>query len=293
MTDSLPSQSGWLIVISTLLINCAYRDDLATIITLENGKSLTEAKVEITGSLQQVEWFAAEAHRNYGDFIPSPIANIRNVVIKQGVGVAGLVRDTFLTCRVLGQSSGRLMQPGASFACRSYLGSELNKIKTDLFRQSSTGSSILSKLNIVVISSFPALMLIRKAAAALAAGATIVCKTPSETPFSSLAFAELCHRAGIPDGVVNVISTSRSSPVGMELCTNPLVSMILPKRHTYSITPASYDDADVLTVFNELGLLQVRKISFTGSTGVGRKLAEQSASTLKKCSFELGGNAPL
>ena len=98
----------------------------------------------------------------------------------------------------------------------------------------------------------------RKAAAAWAAGSTVVAKAPSETPFSSLAFAVLCERAGLPKGVYNIITSKTSSIIGKALCEHPLV----------------------------------KKISFTGSTNVGKTLMGLSASTLKKCSFELGGNAP-
>ncbi|KAM0791190.1 hypothetical protein ACM66B_005673 [Microbotryomycetes sp. NB124-2] len=174
-------------------------DDLATIITLENGKSLSEAKVEVNMSIGQVEWMSGEAQRGYGDVIPSAFPNVRNLVIKQGVGVAAIITPW----------------------------------------------------------NFPQSMIVRKAAAAFAAGATIVAKAPKETPFSALAFGDLCLKAGLPKGVYNVITTKSSSVVGAELCSNPLV----------------------------------RKLSFTGSTNIGRLLAAQSASTLKKCSFELGGNA--
>lgn len=122
-------------------------------------------------------------------------------------------------------------------------------------------------------------MLVRKAAAALAAGCAIVAKAPSETPFSTLAFAELCSRAGVPAGCFNAIASKRSQPIGHEMCTNPLVRLCERSRCTYKL--------------NHCRAPQVRKISFTGSTNVGRLLASQSASTLKKCSFELGGNAPL
>ncbi|KAK4053940.1 hypothetical protein OIO90_003777 [Microbotryomycetes sp. JL221] len=175
-------------------------DDLATIITLENGKSLSEAKVEVNMSIGQVEWMSGEAQRGYGDVIPSALPNVRNLVIKQGVGVAAIITPW----------------------------------------------------------NFPQSMIVRKAAAAFAAGATIVAKAPKETPFSSLAFGDLCLRAGLPKGVYNVVTTNSSSVVGSELCAHPLV----------------------------------RKLSFTGSTPIGRLLAAQSAATLKKCSFELGGNAP-
>ncbi|GAA5820256.1 hypothetical protein JCM3770_003156 [Rhodotorula araucariae] len=144
---------------------------------------------------------ADDWQRGYGDVILSALPNVRNIVIKQAIGVAGIITPW----------------------------------------------------------NFPLSMGVRKVAAALAVGATIVAKAPRETPYSSLAFAELCVRAGLLPGCFNVVTTSSRSSVAGKLCANPLVC----------------------------------KISFTGSTNVGRLLAKQSASTLKKCSFELGGNTPL
>lgn len=176
-------------------------EDLAQICTLENGKPLTDAKGEITYSASFLEWFAGEAVRDTGDVIPHPMPNIRSVVIKQPIGVCGIITPW----------------------------------------------------------NFPSAMSGRKLAAALAAGCTVVMKAPAETPFSMLAMAELCERAGIPKGVVNVITTNEGTKeVGKELCENK----------------------------------DIKKVSFTGSTGVGKILMSQSADTLKKLSFELGGNAP-
>ncbi|KAL8278439.1 hypothetical protein RQP46_009129 [Phenoliferia psychrophenolica] len=176
-------------------------DDLGAIITLENGKPLGEGKGEITYAASFLEWFAEEAVRDYGDVIAAPTAGVRNIVIKQPVGVVGLVTPW----------------------------------------------------------NFPSAMITRKVAPALAAGCTVVIKAPPETPYSTLAFVELAERAGVPKGVINVVCTaSHTKDVGLELTTNPAV----------------------------------RKISFTGSTPVGRLLMGQAASTIKKCSFELGGLAP-
>ncbi|KAK4703925.1 hypothetical protein P7C70_g2299, partial [Phenoliferia sp. Uapishka_3] len=176
-------------------------DDLGAIITLENGKPLTEGKGEIMYSSSFLEWFAEEAVRDYGDVIAAPTAGVRNIVIKQPVGVVGLVTPW----------------------------------------------------------NFPSAMITRKVAPALAAGCTVVVKAPPETPFSTLAFVELAERAGVPKGVINVVCTaSNTKEVGLELTTNPAV----------------------------------RKISFTGSTPVGQLLMKQASSTIKKCSFELGGLAP-
>jgi succinate-semialdehyde dehydrogenase/glutarate-semialdehyde dehydrogenase len=178
-----------------------HHEDLARIITLENGKTLTEAKGENVYSASFIEWFAEEAVRTYGEQIPSPLSNVRNVVIKQPVGVV----------------------------------------------------SILTPWN------FPSAMITRKLGAALAAGCTAVIKPPPETPFSALALAELSRRAGIPDGVINMVTTQKNvQEVGREMCESKVV----------------------------------RKVSFTGSTAVAKSLYSMSASTLKKISIEAGGNAP-
>ncbi|KII95315.1 hypothetical protein PLICRDRAFT_210504 [Plicaturopsis crispa FD-325 SS-3] len=177
------------------------QDDLARIITLENGKTLTEAKGENAYSASFLEWFAEEAVRTYGEQIPSAFATTRNIVIKQPIGVV----------------------------------------------------SILTPWN------FPSAMITRKLAAALAAGCTAVIKPPPETPYSALALVELSRRAGIPDGVVNAVTTQRNvGEVGREMCENKAV----------------------------------KKVSFTGSTPVAKLLYGLAASTIKKVSIEAGGNAP-
>ena len=177
-------------------------DDLALILTTEQGKPLPEAKGEITYGASFIEWFAEEGKRIYGDVIPPHMSDKRLIVIKQPIGVTAAITPW----------------------------------------------------------NFPNAMITRKAAPALAAGCTMVLKPAEQTPFSALAMAELGHRAGIPKGVFNVITGAAhsSSAIGMELCANPIV----------------------------------RKLSFTGSTEVGRILMRQSADTIKKLSLELGGNAP-
>ncbi|CAO3697935.1 unnamed protein product [Rhizopus microsporus] len=176
------------------------QEDLATILTWENGKTLTEAKGEVAYGASFFEWFAEEAVRTYGTVIPSHIPHQRFITIKQPVGVVGVITPW----------------------------------------------------------NFPIAMITRKVGAALAAGCTCVIKPGAETPYSALALCELARRVGIPAGVVNVIPTHKHvADVGKELCTNPTV----------------------------------RKISFTGSTAVGKLLMAQSANTMKKVSMELGGNA--
>jgi succinate-semialdehyde dehydrogenase/glutarate-semialdehyde dehydrogenase len=178
-----------------------HNDDLSRIITLENGKILTDAKGETAYSASFVEWFAEEALRTYGETIPSPYPNIRNITIKQPVGVV----------------------------------------------------SILTPWN------FPSAMITRKLGAALAAGCTAVIKPAPETPFSCLAIVELARRAGVPDGVINIVTTHKNVvEVGKEMCESKVV----------------------------------KKVSFTGSTPVAKLLYGMSASTLKKMSIEAGGNAP-
>ena len=177
----------------------ANQDDLAKLMTLEQGKPLAEAKGEIAYAASFIEWFAEEGKRIYGDTIPGHQADKRLIVIKQPIGVTAAITPW----------------------------------------------------------NFPAAMITRKAGPALAAGCTMVLKPASQTPFSALALAELAHRAGIPDGVFNVV-TGSASEVGNELTGNPLV----------------------------------RKLSFTGSTEIGRQLMQQCAKDIKKVSLELGGNAP-
>lgn len=177
----------------------ANQDDLAKLMTLEQGKPLAEAKGEIAYAASFIEWFAEEGKRIYGDTIPGHQADKRLIVIKQPIGVTAAITPW----------------------------------------------------------NFPAAMITRKAGPALAAGCTMVLKPASQTPFSALALAELAQRAGIPAGVFNVV-TGSASEVGNELTSNALV----------------------------------RKLSFTGSTEIGRQLMQQCAKDIKKVSLELGGNAP-
>jgi succinate-semialdehyde dehydrogenase/glutarate-semialdehyde dehydrogenase len=176
-----------------------HADDLATILTSEQGKPLAEARGEILYGSAFIEWFAEEARRVYGDVIPANTPGRRFVVIKQPVGVVATITPW----------------------------------------------------------NFPNAMITRKVGAALAAGCTVVTKPASSTPYSALALAVLAERAGIPRGVVNIV-TGSAGTIGAELTSNPIV----------------------------------RKVSFTGSTEVGRTLLAQCAPTIKKVSMELGGNAP-
>ncbi|EHW1828008.1 TPA: NADP-dependent succinate-semialdehyde dehydrogenase [Salmonella enterica] len=176
-----------------------HQDDLARLMTLEQGKPLAEAKGEISYAASFIEWFAEEGKRIYGDTIPGHQADKRLLVIKQPIGVTAAITPW----------------------------------------------------------NFPSAMITRKAGPALAAGCTMVLKPASQTPFSALALAELAQRAGIPAGVFNVV-TGSAGDIGGELTSNPLV----------------------------------RKLSFTGSTEIGRQLMEQCAKDIKKVSLELGGNAP-
>ncbi|MFO1433653.1 MAG: NADP-dependent succinate-semialdehyde dehydrogenase [Candidatus Competibacteraceae bacterium] len=175
------------------------QDDLAVLMTLEQGKPLAESRGEILYAGSFIEWFAEEAKRVYGDTIPPYLPDRRIVVIKQPVGVCAAITPW----------------------------------------------------------NFPAAMITRKTGAALAAGCTMVVKPASQTPFSALALCELAERAGIPPGVLNVV-TGSAQVIGAELTGNPLV----------------------------------RKLSFTGSTATGKHLMAQCAGTVKKLSLELGGNAP-
>jgi len=176
-----------------------HQEDLAQILTAEQGKPLAEARGEIAYGASYIEWFAEEAKRVYGDVIPPPANDRRIVVIKQPVGVVACITPW----------------------------------------------------------NFPNAMLARKVAAALAAGCTTVCKPATATPLSALAMAELAERAGIPAGVINIIA-GQTGAIGDELTSNPVV----------------------------------RKLTFTGSTEVGKQLVEQCAGTMKRTSMELGGNAP-
>ncbi len=175
------------------------QDDLATILTAEQGKVFAEAKGEIAYGASYIEWFSEEAKRIYGDTIPQGANDRRLLCIKQPVGVVACITPW----------------------------------------------------------NFPNAMLTRKVAPALAAGCTVVCKPASETPLSALALAELAKRAGIPDGVINMV-VGKSSIIGPVITASSIV----------------------------------RKLSFTGSTAVGKILLKECAGTVKKVSMELGGNAP-
>ncbi len=176
-----------------------HQEDLAHLMTLEQGKPLGEARGEIVYGAGFLRWFAEEARRAYGEVIPSPAANKRIFVTKEPVGVVGIITPW----------------------------------------------------------NFPMAMIARKVAPALAVGCTAVIKPDEQTPFSALAMADLALEAGIPAGVLNVV-TGDPRGIGEELTTNPTV----------------------------------RKVSFTGSTKVGKILLRQCADTVKKVSMELGGNAP-
>lgn len=176
------------------------QEDLAKLMTLEQGKPLTESRGEVVYAASFIEWFAEEAKRIYGDVIPSPAGDKRLITIKQPIGVVAAITPW----------------------------------------------------------NFPIVMITRKVAPALAAGCTVVVKPSEETPLCALALAQLAQQAGIPSGVLNIITTSQSKDVGKRLC----------------------DDQ------------RVRKLSFTGSTNVGKLLMSQCGDTIKKVSLELGGNAP-
>ncbi|MBV8740500.1 MAG: NAD-dependent succinate-semialdehyde dehydrogenase, partial [Sinobacteraceae bacterium] len=178
----------------------ANQDDLARIMTAEQGKPLAESKGEIAYAASFIEWFAEEGKRLYGDIIPPHQTDKRLLVLRQPIGVVAAITPW----------------------------------------------------------NFPAAMITRKAGPALAAGCTFVCKPASQTPFSALAMAELGARAGLPAGVLNIVTGRDAAAIGGEMTSNP----------------------------------SVRKITFTGSTEIGKKLMSQSAGTLKKLSLELGGNAP-
>ena len=175
------------------------QEDLAKIMTAEQGKTLAESRGEITYGAAFIEWFGEQAKRIDGDIIPGPSKDKRIICIKQPVGVVAAITPW----------------------------------------------------------NFPNAMIARKAAPALAAGCSIVIKPASETPLSALAMGELSIRAGIPKGVINILA-GNSSEIGAEMTSNPIV----------------------------------RKLTFTGSTEIGKLLEAQCASTMKKTSMELGGNAP-
>jgi succinate-semialdehyde dehydrogenase/glutarate-semialdehyde dehydrogenase len=176
-----------------------HQEDLAVILSTEQGKPITESRGEILYGASFIEWFAEEAKRTYGDVIPHDKQGRRLVVIKQPVGVVAAITPW----------------------------------------------------------NFPNAMITRKVGPALAAGCTVIIKPASETPLSALALVALAEQAGIPKGVINVV-TGSSREIGGVLTTHPAV----------------------------------KKVSFTGSTGVGKLLMEQCSSTMKKVSMELGGNAP-
>mgnify|MGYP000477648215 CR=1 FL=1 len=176
------------------------QDDLAIILTAEQGKPLAEAKGEIGYGASFIEFFAEEAKRVYGETIPGHQRDKRITVMKQPIGVVGSITPW----------------------------------------------------------NFPNAMITRKAGPALAAGCSFVARPASETPLSAIVLGVLAERAGIPAGVLNIVPSSSASEVGKEMCENPTV----------------------------------RKITFTGSTGVGRILLRQAADQVMKCSMELGGNAP-
>jgi succinate-semialdehyde dehydrogenase / glutarate-semialdehyde dehydrogenase len=178
----------------------ANQEDLATLMTAEQGKPLAEAKGEIVYGAAFIEWFAEEGKRLYGDVIPPHQADRRLLVLRQPVGVVAAITPW----------------------------------------------------------NFPLAMITRKAGPALAAGCTFVCKPASQTPYSALAAAALAARAGVPPGVLNVVTGTAAAAIGAELTGNPLV----------------------------------RKVTFTGSTAVGKKLMAQCAAGVKKITMELGGNAP-
>ena len=177
----------------------ANQDDLARLMTIEQGKPITESSGEVLYAAGFLEWFGEEAKRIYGDTIPGHQPDKRIIVIKEPVGVVACITPW----------------------------------------------------------NFPLAMITRKAGPAIASGCTVVLKPASQTPFSALALAELAERAGVPKGVFNVI-TGSAGEIGGELTSNPIV----------------------------------RKLSFTGSTEVGKVLMAQCATTVKKLSLELGGNAP-
>ncbi len=177
-----------------------HQEDLAQIMTAEQGKPLAESRGEIAYGASFIEWFAEEGKRIYGDTIPAHQTDKRIVVLKQPIGVCAAITPW----------------------------------------------------------NFPIAMITRKAGAALAAGCTMVIKPAKDTPFSALALCELAERAGVPAGVLSVV-TGSAGAIGGEMSTNPTV----------------------------------RKLSFTGSTEIGRVLMAQTAETIKKVSMELGGNAPL
>ncbi|MGB3501498.1 MAG: NAD-dependent succinate-semialdehyde dehydrogenase [Mesorhizobium sp.] len=175
------------------------QEPLAELLTMEQGKSLAEARGEVAISAAYILWFAEEGRRTYGDTVPSPWADRRILVTKEPIGVVAAITPW----------------------------------------------------------NFPSSMLARKIGPALAAGCTVVVKPASQTPYSGLAWGLLCEEAGFPKGVVNIV-TGSAGEIGDEICASPVV----------------------------------RKLTFTGSTEIGKMLMEKCAATMKKVSMELGGNAP-
>jgi succinate-semialdehyde dehydrogenase/glutarate-semialdehyde dehydrogenase len=196
---ALTAQARGDLLMSWFHLILANQEDLATILTTEQGKPLAEARGEIAYAASFVEWFAEEGKRVYGDTIPSPAEGTRIFVMKEPVGVSAAITPW----------------------------------------------------------NFPAAMVTRKVAPALAAGCPVVVKPASQTPLTALALGELAQRAGLPPGVINII-TGNARTIGTELTANP----------------------------------KVRKISFTGSTEVGRRLLTDAAVNIQKVTMELGGNAP-
>ena len=178
----------------------AHQDDLARLLTAEQGKPLAEAKGEIAYSASYLEWFGEEAKRLYGDTIPAHGGDKRLLTLRQPVGVVAAITPW----------------------------------------------------------NFPSAMLGRKIGPALAAGCTVVCKPALQTPFSALALGVIAERAGLPAGVLNIVTGQDAAAIGEEMTSNP----------------------------------KVRKLSFTGSTAVGKRLMAQCADGMKRVSLELGGNAP-
>ncbi len=177
------------------------QEDLAVLMTLEQGKPLAEARGEVLYGASYIKWFAEEGKRVYGDIIPTAQTDRRGIVIKQPVGVVAAITPW----------------------------------------------------------NFPNAMITRKVAPALAVGCSIVLKPAAETPLSALALAELASRAGLPAGLFNIVVGDRSREIGAELTSSPIV----------------------------------KKLTFTGSTPVGKELTRQCAATMKRTSMELGGNAPV
>ena len=176
-----------------------HKDDLATIMTLEQGRPFNDAKNEVTYAATFIDWYAEEGKRIYGDVIPQPQRDSRTIVLKESIGVCGAITPW----------------------------------------------------------NMPSAMVTRKVATALAAGCTVVLKPAEQTPYSAIALAVLAQEAGVPNGVFNLV-TGDPEPIGKELTTNRIV----------------------------------RKITFTGSTEVGKILMRQSSDSIKKLSLELGGNSP-